>query len=165
MDNQSDFNKDIGWPRSNGPCFFLGQWQSKNVKFLVIQIWNSCHIYIYIYEVGKTSDSTLQQHLKMASVTDVHWVQHAVMEFHVSEKKLLGKIHKNLCSVHGSATVDRSTVGAWARRVTAFETWKTELHALPCSVHPVTAVKPKMLSVLMLSCTRIDIQDLAEIVN
>ena len=67
------------------------------------------------------------------------------MEFHVTEKKLLRKIHKNLCSIHGSATVDRSTVGAWARRVTAFETWKTELHALPCSVRPVTAVTPKML--------------------
>jgi len=44
------------------------------------------------------------------------------MEFLVAEKKSLGNIHKSLCSVHGSATVDRSTVGGWVRRVTPFET-------------------------------------------
>lgn len=66
--------------------------------------------------------SPLQQHLKSGSVTGMHYVQHAVMEFLVAEKKSLGNIHKSLCSVHGSATVDRSTVGGWVRRVTPFET-------------------------------------------
>jgi len=43
------------------------------------------------------------------------------MEFLVAVKKSLGNIHKKLSSVCGSATVDRSTVGGWARRVTPFE--------------------------------------------
>jgi hypothetical protein len=36
-----------------------------------------------MYKVVKT----IQLHLKMASVTDVHYIQHAVIEFLVAEKK------------------------------------------------------------------------------
>jgi squalene cyclase len=81
----------------------------------------------------------------MESVIDVHYKQCAVIEFLVTEKESVGNIHKCLCNVHGSAMVDRSTAGHWVKRVSAFETGKAELHNLPRSGCPVTAVSPKML--------------------
>jgi hypothetical protein len=41
--------------------------------------------------------------------------------------------------------VDSSTIGCWAKRAMASETEKEELHDLPYSGHPVTAVGPEML--------------------
>jgi len=48
--------------------------------------------------------------------------------------------HINLCNVYESAMVDRRTVGCWVKRVMASETGKAELHDLPHSGCPVTAV-------------------------
>jgi hypothetical protein len=42
-------------------------------------------------------------------------------------------IRKRLCGVYGSAAVERSTVGRWAKRVTDSERGKAELHDLPRS--------------------------------
>jgi hypothetical protein len=51
-----------------------------------------------------------------------------VIKFLVVEEKPVGNIHKCLCFVYGSATVDRSTVGRWVKRVTASEKGKEELY-------------------------------------
>jgi hypothetical protein len=47
--------------------------------------------------------------------------------------------------VYGSAAVNRSTVTCWVKGGIASETAKAELHDLPCSGLPVTAVRPEML--------------------
>jgi aminoglycoside phosphotransferase len=54
-------------------------------------------------------------------------------------------VYRCLRNVCGSAAVNRSTAGQWTKRVTASETGKAELHDLPCSGCPVTAVSPEML--------------------
>jgi hypothetical protein len=64
----------------------------------------------------------------VVSVSDVQYKQRAVMEFLVAEEGSVRNIHKRLCNVYGSATVDRSTVGRWAKRATASETGKPERH-------------------------------------
>jgi hypothetical protein len=38
---------------------------------------------------------------------------------------------------------DRSTIGHWIKTVTVSETGTAELHDLPCSGHPVTALSPE----------------------
>jgi len=53
-------------------------------------------------------------------------------------------MHQRLCSVYGSATVTRSSVGRWAKSVTASETGNSELRDLRRSGRPVTAVSPEM---------------------
>jgi hypothetical protein len=68
-----------------------------------------------------------------------------VIEFLVAEKESVRGIQKRLCNVYGSAVVNRSTVGHWAKKVTDSETEKAELCVLPCSGHRVTAVSPEML--------------------
>jgi hypothetical protein len=57
----------------------------------------------------------------MESANDVQYIQHAIIEFLVVEKESVINIHKHLLSVYGNATVDRSTVGHWAKRVIASE--------------------------------------------
>ncbi|GFG28558.1 hypothetical protein Cfor_11691 [Coptotermes formosanus] len=61
------------------------------------------------------------------------------------EKESVRNIHKPLCIIYGTATVDRSTVSRWATRVTTSEIRKAELCDLPCSGAPVTAVRLEML--------------------
>jgi len=61
----------------------------------------------------------LQQCLRMESANDVQYILRAVTELLVAEKESVTNIHKHLFSVYGSATVDRSTVGHWAKRVIA----------------------------------------------
>jgi len=68
-----------------------------------------------------------------------------VIEFLVAEKELVRNIHKHLCSVYGSAAVNRSTVDFSIKRVIASATGKSQLHDLPCSGRPVTAVSSEML--------------------
>lgn len=58
----------------------------------------------------------LQQCLRMESANDVQYILRAVTEFLVAGKESVTNIHKHLFSVYGSATVDRSTVGHWAKR-------------------------------------------------
>jgi hypothetical protein len=53
--------------------------------------------------------------------------------------------HKRLCTVYGSCTVDRCTVGRWVQRVKASEIGETELHDRPRSGRPATATSPGML--------------------
>jgi hypothetical protein len=55
----------------------------------------------------------------MASVSGTRCKQRAVIEFLVAEKENVGNIHKRLCAVYGSCTVDRSTIGRWVQRVKA----------------------------------------------
>jgi hypothetical protein len=80
----------------------------------------------------------------MKSVIFVRYKERAVIEFLLAEKSV-GNIHKRLCNVYGSATVDRSTAGRWAKRMTASETGTAEPHDLPRSGCPVTPVSPEML--------------------
>jgi hypothetical protein len=54
-------------------------------------------------------------------------------------------IQKRIFSVYGSATVERSSVGHWAKRVTASGTGTAELYDLPRSGRPVAVVNPEML--------------------
>jgi hypothetical protein len=70
----------------------------------------------------------------MESVNDVPYKQHAVIEFLDAEKESVRNIHKRHCNVCGSATVNRSTVGRWTKRVTASETGRAEPHDLPHSL-------------------------------
>jgi hypothetical protein len=70
----------------------------------------------------------LQQHFKFETVYDEHYKQRTVIEFLVPEKESVGNTHKQLHNLYESATVDRNTTGCWARKVTAFETRKAELH-------------------------------------
>jgi hypothetical protein len=81
----------------------------------------------------------------MKSVNDLRYKQRATIKFLVAKKESVGNIDKLLCSVYGSATADRSSSGRWAKRITASETGKTELHDLPRSGHPVRDVSPEML--------------------
>lgn len=41
--------------------------------------------------------------------------------------------------------VNESTVGYWTKRMTVSETGEVDVHDLPFSGHPVTAVSPVML--------------------
>jgi hypothetical protein len=68
--------------------------------------------------------------MEMASVSDTRYKQRAVIELLVAEKESVGNIHKRLCAVYGSCTVDRSTVGIWIQRVTASGSEETEIRAV-----------------------------------
>jgi hypothetical protein len=68
-----------------------------------------------------------------------------VIQFLVAEKESVGNIHKRLCNIYGSATVDGSTAGRWEKRKTASEPGKAGLHGLPRSGRPLIAVRPEML--------------------
>ena len=68
-----------------------------------------------------------------------------MIEFLVEEKESVRNIHKHLCNVYGSATVNTSTNDRWVKRVMLSKTEKAELHDLPHSCHPVTAGSPEML--------------------
>jgi hypothetical protein len=57
------------------------------------------------------------QLFKMESASNSHYKQHAVIEFLVTMKETVGKIHKRLSNVYGDAAFDRSTVGHWTKRV------------------------------------------------
>jgi hypothetical protein len=81
----------------------------------------------------------------MESVNDVSYKQCAAVEFLVTENESVGNIYRSLCNVYGSATVDRSNVGRWDKRMTASETGKAALQDLPLSDSPVTAVCTEML--------------------
>jgi hypothetical protein len=48
----------------------------------------------------------------------------AVIEFLLDEKESVGNNHKRMCTVYGTATVDRSTVGHWVKRVTTSQRGK-----------------------------------------
>jgi hypothetical protein len=62
-----------------------------------------------------------------------------------TKKESWRNVHKCLCNVYGSDTVDRSTIGHWLKRVMASKAAGGELHDLPLSSCPVTAVSPEML--------------------
>ena len=79
----------------------------------------------------------------MASVSDTHYKQRAVIEFLVAEKESMGNIHKRLCAVYGSCAVNRSTGGRWVQRIMASGSGETELHDRPRSGHPATATSPR----------------------
>ena len=81
----------------------------------------------------------------MAFVSDTHYKQWAIIEFLVAEKESVGNIHKQLCAVYGSCTVDRSTVEHWDQRVKASGSGETELHVQLWSGHPATATSQDML--------------------
>ena len=81
----------------------------------------------------------------MASVSDTHYKQRAVIEFLVAEKESVGNIQKWLCAVYGSCAVNRSTTGRWVRRVKASGSGETELNDQLRSGRPVTATSPDML--------------------
>ena len=66
-------------------------------------------------------------------------------DYIVADKASVLHIHKRLCSVCGSAAVDRSTVCRWVKRVTASETGKAEIHDQPRSGHSVGTVSPERL--------------------
>jgi hypothetical protein len=67
----------------------------------------------------------------MESVKDVCYKQCAVIEFLVAENESMGNMHRRLCNVYRSATVDRSSVACGTKRVMASEAGKAELHDLP----------------------------------
>ncbi|GFG38463.1 hypothetical protein Cfor_11209 [Coptotermes formosanus] len=67
-----------------------------------------------------------------------------LIEFLVAKKESIRNIHKCLCNVYGSAMVNRSTAGHWARRMTASKWERQEHHDLPRSGCPVTAVSPEI---------------------
>jgi len=81
----------------------------------------------------------------MASVSDTRYKQRAVIEFLVVEKESVENIHKRLCAVYGSFSVDRSTAGRCVQRVKASESGETDLHDRPQSGCPATATSPDML--------------------
>jgi len=64
--------------------------------------------------------------------------QRAVIEFLTLEKETVGAIHKRLQMVYGDDTVDRSTVGRWARR-TATEKGHADVHDRPRCGRPQSA--------------------------
>jgi hypothetical protein len=53
-----------------------------------------------------------------------------VVEFLVAQKESVRNIHKHLCSVYGSAAVNRSMVDFTVKRVMASTTGKSQLHDL-----------------------------------
>jgi hypothetical protein len=85
----------------------------------------------------------LQQRITVESVNDMRFKQRAVIDFFVAEKESVRYICKHLCNVYGSATVDRNTVGRWAKSVSFFETSQAHLPRSGCNV---TAVWPEMLA-------------------
>jgi hypothetical protein len=74
----------------------------------------------------------------MAAVRDIHQKQHAVIEFLVSEYKMVGNIHKRLQKVYGEDTIDHSTVCCWAQR-TSGKGEHANISDLPCSGWPQSA--------------------------
>ncbi|PSN58134.1 hypothetical protein C0J52_01023 [Blattella germanica] len=81
----------------------------------------------------------------MASLSDIHHKQRAVIEFLVVEKETVGNIHKRLCKVYETSAVDRSTVGRWARQVAASKGGAAELKDLQWAGRPPMAVTPDIL--------------------
>ena len=75
---------------------------------------------------------------KMAVPIDVRQKQRAVIEFLTLEKQTVGDIHKRLQMVYGDDTVDRSTVGRWAKR-TAAEKGHADVHNRPRCGRPQSA--------------------------
>jgi hypothetical protein len=75
----------------------------------------------------------------------VRYKQGGVIELVVAKKESVRNIHKHLCNIYGSDTVDRNTVGHGAKRVTASDRGKAEFQDLPHSGCPVTTVCPEML--------------------
>jgi hypothetical protein len=57
----------------------------------------------------------------MESVNDVSYKQGAVTELNVDENVSVGNIYRRLCNACGGSTIDRGTVGRWAKRVAASE--------------------------------------------
>jgi transposase len=80
------------------------------------------------------------------SVADSHFKQRAVIEFLVHENESVVNIHKRLCAVYGSCSVNRNTVGQWAKRVKASGSTETKLRDLPSAGRPATASTPDMLN-------------------
>jgi hypothetical protein len=66
----------------------------------------------------------------MAAPTDVCQKQCAIIEILVCEKETPGNIHKQLQGVHGNYAVDRSSVGHWAKWISA-EAAHADLHDHP----------------------------------
>jgi transposase len=60
----------------------------------------------------------------MVSVSDTRYKQRAVIAFLVAEEGSVGNIHKRLCAVCGSSSVDRS----WVKRVKASGSEETEMN-------------------------------------
>jgi len=64
----------------------------------------------------------------MASVSDTHYKQRAVIEFLVAEKESMGNIHKRLCAVYGSCAVNITIFFPFVQRVKASGSGETELY-------------------------------------
>ena len=56
----------------------------------------------------------------------------------------MGNIHKPMCAVYRSFSVNRSTVGSWDQRVKASGSGERERHDRSRSGHPATATSPNM---------------------
>jgi hypothetical protein len=63
----------------------------------------------------------------MASDSEARHKQRAVIEFLMAEEETVGNIHKSLKNVYGYCTVNRSTVGCWAKCVRSSERGNTNL--------------------------------------
>jgi hypothetical protein len=70
---------------------------------------------------GHPTDSASVVFCENGVVSDTCYKQRAVIEFLVAEKERVGNIHKRLCAVYGSCSVDRNTVGCWVQRVKSSE--------------------------------------------
>lgn len=57
----------------------------------------------------------------MESVNDVQFKQCAWIEYLVTKKESVTKVHRYLCNAYGSAVFNRSTVDCWVKRMTASE--------------------------------------------
>lgn len=58
-----------------------------------------------------------------------------VTKFLAGEKESVRNSHTHLCNVYESVTINRSTVGPWAKILAASKTGKSEFHDLPQSDH------------------------------
>jgi hypothetical protein len=74
----------------------------------------------------------------MAAPTDIRQKQCAVIEFLVCEKETVGNIHKQLQKVYGDYAVNCSTVGRWAKWLSA-EAALVNLRNRHCSGRPQSA--------------------------
>lgn len=99
-------------------CLLAGS-KAWKVRSEMKQIQSFYYLSIQLYRV---MTAPLQQCLRMESASDVQYIQCAVIESLVVEKESVINIHKQLSNVYGSAIVDRSTVGHWAKRVIASDT-------------------------------------------
>jgi hypothetical protein len=78
----------------------------------------------------------------MESVSDVHSIQRAVIEFLLAENESITDIHRRLTNVYGDMAVDKSTVCRWAKRLASSEQGQGSVSGLQRSGRPSTAVTP-----------------------